>query len=487
MPLTAEHRAKVESLEALRVRARTIVADAKKTGGLMPEQDQAISKILADAATLRAEIESEAKIADKDRDIDDLSKFLDEPIRNLRHGINGDDDDRKSLIARGWEFKAGMAYAPTSLGKTVEMFGEDVLLGDIPTDNPNAASFYKTTRAAMSMEYKQAYVHLIRLTATSPDGSAYARLSQTEQKALSEGTDTAGGFTVPPDVQAEMLVRTAQQAVMRRYARVQTTNRDVLQWFAVKANSTNGSIYSSGFVGSWAGETPAFTDVDPAFQRLDIPVKKLRVATKLSNDFIADSATNILSFMAQNGAENMALTEDLGFISGDGSPLQPTGILNVGLTTFDVEGSTSNLVLNTTSNTGSGPKIVAGAYKLPAQYVANARWLMCRSIEGKVAALVDANGRPLWAPNAGSAYAAVPRQIQGFPIENSDWMPDDGTDANKVLLLGDFSNYIIAQRAQITSVVLRERFADTDQTGIILWERVGGNCFNTDAFRVGIV
>ncbi len=112
---------------------------------------------------------------------------------------------------------------------------------------------------------------------------------------------------------------------------------------------------------------------------------------------------------------------------------------------------------------------------------------MCRSIEGKVAALVDANGRPFWAPNAGSGYAAVPRQIQGMPIENSDWMPDDGTDANKVLLLGDFSNYIIAQRAQITSVVLRERFADTDQTGIILWERVGGNCFNTDALRVGIV
>jgi HK97 family phage major capsid protein len=483
--LTAELKGKIEKLETLRVRARAIMAEHK--AGLPPEQDQAVSKLLTEATALRAEIESEQKVAEKNSDINDLSRFLDEPIRNLRHGINGDDDDRKSLVSRGWEFKGGMAYAPTSLGKHVEMFGEDVLLGDIPTNDPAAQSFYKTTRASMSQEYKQAYVRLIRLTATSPDGSAYARLSGTEQKALSEGTDTAGGFTVPPDVQAEMLVRTAQMAVMRRYARVQTTNRDILQWFAVKANATYGSIYSSGFVGSWAGETPAFTDVDPAFQRLDIPVKKLRVATKLSNDFIADSATNILSFMAQNGAENMALTEDLGFISGDGTALQPTGILNCGLTTFDVEGSTSNLILNTTSNTGSAPKIIAGAYKLPAQYVSNARWLMCRSIEGKVAALVDANGRPFWAPNAGSGYAPVPRQIQGFPVENSDWMPDDGTDANKVLLVGDFSNYIIAQRAQITSVVLRERFADTDQTGIILWERVGGNCFNTDAFRVGIV
>jgi HK97 family phage major capsid protein len=482
--MTAELKAKVEKLETLRVRARTIMAEHKT--GLPPEQDQAVSKLLTEATALRAEIESEQKVAEKNRDLGDLDKFLDEPLRNLRHGVNGDDDDRKALVARGWEFKGGMAYAPTSLGKHVEMFGEDVLLGDIPTE-ANAATFFKTTRAAMSLEYKQAYTRLIRLTATSPDGSAYARLTQNEQKALSEGTDTAGGFTVPPDVQAEMLVRTAQQAVMRRYARVQTTNRDVLQWFAVKANATYGSIYSSGFVGSWAGETPAFTDVDPSFQRLDIPVKKLRVATKLSNDFISDSATNILSFMAQNGAENMALTEDLGFITGDGSALQPLGILNCGLTTFDVEGSTTDTITNTTSNTGSAPKIIAGAYKVPAQYVSNSRWLMCRSIEGKVAALVDANGRPFWAPNAGSGYAAVPRQIQGMPIENSDWMPDDGTNGNKVLLVGDFSNYIIAQRAQITSVVLRERFADTDQTGIILWERVGGNCWNTDGLRVGIV
>lgn len=489
MALTAETKSKIEKLEEIRVRARTIMAEGQKTGGLLPEQDQAVSKLLTEASKLRGEIESDQKTAEYNRDIGDLDSFVSDPLRNLKHGVNGDDDDRKALMARGWEFKGGMAYAPTSTGKHVEMFGEEVLFGDIPERDANAAEFYKTTRGAMSYEYKAAYARLIRLTATSPDGAAYSRLTGAEQKALSEGTDSAGGFTVPPDIQAEMLSRTAQQAVMRRYARVQTTNRDTLRYFAVKPNTTSSiaSIYSSGFVGGWVGETPAFTDTDPAFQVLDIPVKKIRVATKLSNDLIADSATNILSFLAMNGSENMALTEDLGFISGDGSPLQPLGILNCGLTTFDVEGSTSNTISNTTSSPGSAPKIIAGSYKLPAQYVANARWLMCRDIEGKTAALVDGNGRPYWAPNAGSGYAAVPRNIQGFPIENSDWMPTDGTDANKVLLIGDFSNYIIAQRAQVTSTVLRERFADTDQTGIILWERVGGNAWNTDAFRVGIV
>jgi HK97 family phage major capsid protein len=66
-------------------------------------------------------------------------------------------------------------------------------------------------------------------------------------------------------------------------------------------------------------------------------------------------------------------------------------------------------------------------------------------------------------------------------------MPDDGTDANQVVFLGDLSNYIVAQRTQVTSVVLRERYADSDQTAIILFERLGGNCYNTDAGRFGVV
>ena len=100
---------------------------------------------------------------------------------------------------------------------------------------------------------------------------------------------------------------------------------------------------------------------------------------------------------------------------------------------------------------------------------------------------MDAGGRFLWPSQTESGFAATPRQLMGYPVYNSDFMEADGTDANRVLAYGDLSAYIIAQRAQITSVVLRERFADTDQTAIILFERVGGNIFNLDAVRLGIV
>jgi HK97 family phage major capsid protein len=248
-----------------------------------------------------------------------------------------------------------------------------------------------------------------------------------------------------------------------------------------------GSIWSSGFVGSVAGETPTFTDTDAAFGSFDVPVKKIRVVTKLSNDFIADAVVNVLAFLSQNGAENMALVEDNEFLNGDGSALHPLGLLNSGLTTVDVEGTTTNTISNTSGAAGSAPKIIDVEYAVPSQYIANAKWMCRRSVEGHIRKLVDGSGRFIWPGVLGSGFAMPAKEIDGYPIVNSEFMPIDNTDTNQVLLFGDFSGYIIAERAQITSTILRERFADTDQTGIILWERVGGATWNPDAFRVGVV
>jgi HK97 family phage major capsid protein len=128
---------------------------------------------------------------------------------------------------------------------------------------------------------------------------------------------------------------------------------------------------------------------------------------------------------------------------------------------------------------------------LPAQYADNAQWLMRRSIEGKIRVLADSTGRYLWPLQSGSLLGLPngtgARALMDYQVNNSDFMPDDGTDANKVTIFGDLSAYIIAQRAQISTQILRERFADTDQTGIIIFERVGGALWNADAVRVGIV
>lgn len=485
-------------LETLKARAQAII-DQYPAGGMPGEKGVELSNLMAKCTELAGQIKAEREYEEKKRDLNTLDEFLNAPQYKVPHGVSeGETDTHKALRAAGWEVKGGMVYAPTSAGKMQSMYGEEVLIGDIPSDlNEEVQNFYKTTRRAFQPDYRKAYIQYLRLCGKMHDASmAWTMLKGDEQKALSEGTDTAGGFLVPPDAQAEMLVRLPQRAAVRSAgARVQATSRDILRYPMVQAAaattgglaSGGGSIFSSGFVGSWAGETPAFTDVDPSFGSFDIAVKKLRVATKLSNDFLADAMVNPLTFLSTNGADNMALVEDQGFVNGDGSPLQPLGILNSGISTVDVEGSTTDTISNTTSNAGSMPKIIDVEYSLPSQYTPGAKWMVRRAIEGKIRKLVDASGRFIWPSVLVSGFSRPAKEIDGYEVTNSEFVPNDGTNANKVIIFGDFSNYIIAQRAQITSTILRERFADTDQTGIILWERVGGAVWNTDAWRIGIV
>lgn len=483
--MSVETKAQQEKYNRLLTQAQDL--RGKYPDAMPDEVDRQLTVIVRDLKTLKGDIDTALRQDATREAIDDAADWFNRPQGNIPHGINGDADDHKALRTAGWETKGGNWYAPTSLGLQV-MFPTEVLMGDIPDADPDTARYYKSTRAAMAPEYKVAYAKHLAMTARMGDPSmAFNQLSMSEQKALSEGSDTAGGFLVPPDVQAEVLARTAQLSVMRKHARVVTTNRDKVRFPAVAPSATSSSIYSSGFVGGWVGETPAFSDTDPSFQMFDIDVKKARVATKLSNDFVSDAAVNVLAWLAQNGAENLALVEDNGFLTGNGAALQPLGILNAGAATKDVEGSTVNTISNTTSNTGSAPKLIDLVYAVPAQYRSRSSWLMCSAIAGKTMKLLDANGRFYWPALNGSGFADKTDSLIGHPIDYSDWMPDDGTDTNKVYVFGDLSQYIIVQRAQITSLILRERFADTDQVGIILMERVGGALWNLDAIRYGVV
>lgn len=473
-----------EELEQVRVQRETL--RGKHKGNTMPEEARTEDEALVNRAKKITDAIEIERQAERDAAFDATARYMDEPRYQISRAVNPDDEGRVTMAKAGWETKAGMIMRQTSIGE-IAFCPEEVLYGPLPRNDQAALEYFQQTRAIIQPDYRNAYVKWLRHGGRS-DALAFSTLSQQEQNALAEGQADAGGFLVPPDIQAEILARLPQTSVMRRLARTIPTSRDKIQFPAVAPNSTSGSIYSSGFVGGWVGETPAFSETDPTFQQFEIGIKKARVATKLSNDWLQDAAANMLAFLAQNGAENLGLVEDNGFIAGTGANNTPLGILNAGITTVDVEGSTANLVINTTSSAGSGPKLVALPFNVPSQYAERAQWLFCRSIEGKIAALVDANGRSFMQMNAtGGGSQATSRTINGYPVNNSEFVPNDGTDTNKVVIFGDFSAYIIAQRAAMSTVVLRERFADTDQTGIIIFERVGGGLWNTDALRIGVV
>jgi HK97 family phage major capsid protein len=408
-------------------------------GAVLPEEMRSEFEQLtgrSEALISLIEVEKQKR---SDAMLDEQRAYLDEPIHHVQHAMNADDDGRRSLLKTGWQAKAGMWYAPTSLKerdgspRMQAMYNEDVLFGAIPTDDPDAAHYFKQTRAIAQPGYRAAWVKWLR------NAGDKTVLSGVERNALSEGSDGAGGFVVPADIQADVMARRSQDSVMRSLATVRTTSRDRWATPAIKANSTDTAsrnIYSDGFVGAWVGETPSQNDIDPAFELFEISIKKARAKTTLSNDLIADSVGNLLATLSASGARNLALVEDKGFIAGAGTALEPLGILSHSLAltavasdgmAVDVEGSVSNTISNSISNAGSGPLIKGLVYKLPSQYTGNASWLMRRATQGEIAALVDANARPLWNSYLESAFTRPQMQIEGFPVYNSEFVGADGS------------------------------------------------------------
>lgn len=457
----------------------------RHAGEVMPgEARDRDAWIVNRVSEIRVLVEAE-KQRQRDAAMADTADWMSRPAGQIQHQVNADDAGRKAIISAGWDIRGGMVYRETARGEMAYL-PESVLFGPMPTDDPVAAEHFKTQRATFQPEYRAAWTKWLT------GNGVMARLTGAEQNALSEGTDTAGGFLVPADIQAEILARRADASVMRQLCTVRQTSRDRISFPAVAPHSTaaSASIYSSGFVGGLVGEVVSGTDQGPTFQQFEVAIKKFQAYTKVSKDLIKDSGSDILAFLATDGGRNLGLVEDNYFLNGLGTGLEPMGLLTAGPTTFDVEGSTSNTVSNTISNAGSAPKIIAGSYQLPGMYVDGATWLMNRSIMGNIHGLVDAQSRPWWqAANTAGGAAGAPPLLVNIPARTSPFMPSNSTpaDATKVLLLGDFSNYIIAERQSLSVEIDESLYRASDEAGIWLRSRAGGGVWNLDAFRVGIV
>lgn len=444
-----------------------------------------------------------------DKQLDEQKAYMDEPVYRTPKPMAFDQGDEKTLVKQlsqqGWELKGGKWFAPLWNGKQHEMFPEEVFVGPIPDDDPVAARYVKQTRQIMQPEYRAAWLKFIREAAKAGEAFAYTKLSGAEQKALSEGSDTAGGFTVPVDIQAQIGGRAATASIMQRLASVTTTMRDRWAKPMVAPNTTSGmrNVYSNDFVAAWVGETPSQASIDVAYQMFEIGIKKLRAYTLLSNDLIADSVGGLISDLTNSGGTAIGLKKDEAYIAGPtgaAPTLEPTGILNHALArtatssngmAYDVEGTTSNSISNTTADAGSAPKIKALTYTLSEQYADNASWIMRRATRGAVAALVDANGRPFWNSYLDSGFGRPALEVEGAPVYESPFVGADGsvstTAATTPLIYGDISAYQIVDRNQLTVRVLTERFGDTDQTGLFLFVRTGGGLWNYDAIRTGYI
>ncbi len=305
-------------------------------------------------------------------------------------------------------------------------------------------------------------------------------LSQWDFKALSEGTDTSGGFLVPEQVQTQLVQKMATMAVIRNNASVYQIGRDVVSFpkanYTSASDDTTGNLYSSPARVTATGEIPASSTVhqvtSTTWGMVKIPVQTVMMSEIVYNDMLEDSVVDVGDYLGNKFAEGYSLYEENQFLNGLGINA-PLGIL--------AQVDTSNGPTSVVSGATSAPYYTYAAIlnleaALPPQYEAGAKFLARKGTYTYIRQITTATtNEPLWPVSAQYGYlGVVPPNLLNYPILRSEFMPISTGSGNYPLLLGDLKAYYIVDRVGLSIQRLDELLADQNARKFVARKRFGG-------------
>ncbi len=318
-----------------------------------------------------------------------------------------------------------------------------------------------------NLEHKQAFDGYFRHG--NEDG-----LRRYEQKALSYGSDTDGGYLVPDETATEIGRRLALGSPIRAISGIQTVSASVYKKpFAV-----------SGPVAGWANETDLRSETaSPSLAELQFPTMELYAMPAATSQLLDDAAVDIDAWIASEVEQAFAEQESAAFVNGDGVN-KPKGFL-AETAIDDASWSWGNIGYVPTGADGAfdagaeSDVLVDTIYALKAGYRQNANWVLNRKTQAEIRKLKDADGNYLWQAPAAAGQAA---SLMGFSVVEAEDMPDIATDSTSIAF-GDFQRgYLIVDRAGIR--VLRDPYSAKPYVLFYTTKRIGGGIQDFDAIKL---
>ncbi len=278
-------------------------------------------------------------------------------------------------------------------------------------------------------------------------------LSETEQRALQADNDSSGGFMVAPQIFVDALIKDVDNMV---HIRQRATKFRV----ATAASMGAPSLAADPADADWTAEIlTGSEDSAMAFGKRELHPHPLAKRLKVSNKMLSLVAgTDAL--VRQRLAYKFGVSQEKGFMTGSGSN-QPLGVF-----TASANGVTTARDI-TTGKTGTQVTfdgLISVRLALKSEYWSKADWIFHRDVMASIAKLKDGEGQYLWRQ---SVIAGEPDTVLGRPVLMSEYAPNTMTSGLYVGILGDFSNYWIADALDMQIQVLKELYAETNQTGYI--------------------
>lgn len=305
-------------------------------------------------------------------------------------------------------------------------------------------------------------------------GGAAADLRRLEEKALSIGSDTDGGYLVPAELERQVTMRLAQISPIRAIA----GNRQVSGAVFNKPYSATGPAVG------WVAETGSRAQTtSQQLQQLAFPTMELYAMPAATQALLDDAAIDVESWIAEEVQQAFAEQEGAAFVAGDGVA-KPKGFMAYDRVAADAWtwgklGYVATGVAGALPTSNPSDKLVDLVYALKSGYRQNAHWVMSRKTQAEIRKLKDAQGHYLWQPPAVAGGQAT---LMNFPLVEAEEMPAIATDACPIAF-GDFSRgYLVVDRLGVR--VLRDPYSAKPYVLFYTTKRVGGGVQDFDAIKL---
>ena len=313
--------------------------------------------------------------------------------------------------------------------------------------------------------YRSAFAKAV--TQTTPAFTADEVRAINEFRAMSEGTDSAGGYGIPVLIDPTIILTSgAADAPLLNISRVVTITND--SWKGVS---------SAGVSWSYDAEGAAVSDDSPTLAQPAVDVY---------------TARGFIPYSIEVGQDYPGFAEEMRALLNEGyisliAQQSMTGTTPVGI--FTALDSNTNVEVVVTTDGAFGAVDVLKVWKsLPERYRNRASWIMSADVENEV--------RGFATSGPGSYYTIDLTQgglgnLMGRPVYTTDYAPEftGTTGASNILVVGDFSNFLIAQRAGMTIELVNHLFdvtnnRPTGQRGWFAYARHGFDSINDNGFRL---
>ena len=295
--------------------------------------------------------------------------------------------------------------------------------------------------------------------------------TQQEVNALNEFramslTDADGGFGVPVLIDPSIILTSgAADAPILSLARVVTITTD--EWKGVS---------SAGVAWSYDSEASQVSDDSPTLAQ---PV----VTTYKAAGFIPYSLEIGMDY--PGFAEEMRRLLDQGYVDLVAKQSM-TGSTPVGIFTA-LDANTNVEVVVTTDGAFGAVDLLKVWGELPERYRSRATWVMSTDVENEIRTFSSTSSGAYYTVNLTQGGTGT---LFGRPVVLSDYAPafTGTTGAANILCVGDFSNFVIAQRAGMSVEFIPNLFGangrPTGQRGWYAYARHGFDSVADNAFRL---